>query len=237
MSTKMDSETARAQIQQMVEFIKQEAREKADELEVKTEAEFNIEKLRLIEEHKRRIRDEFKDKEKELATRRKIEYSSKVNEMRMKTITTREEAVSKIKADTLNILHGISSKDQYKDLLCALIIQGLIRLREPEVRVRCRKEDEHLVSGLLSNATGEYTKQMKKDVGGKVEWKTRLTLDTTNYLPPNKKLAGAGVSCAGGVILSGDRGRIVVDQTIDQRLSLCYEQLKPAIRAIMFPEN
>ena len=41
----MNSDDAERQILQMIEFIKQEAREKAEEISVKTENEFNANKL------------------------------------------------------------------------------------------------------------------------------------------------------------------------------------------------
>jgi len=44
----MQASDAERQIAQMIEFIKQEAREKADEIAVKTDAEFNAKKLNRI---------------------------------------------------------------------------------------------------------------------------------------------------------------------------------------------
>lgn len=60
------------QIQQMVEFIKQEANEKAEELREKTEQEFNIQKLELIEQAKLNIREEYRHKQAELVARQKM---------------------------------------------------------------------------------------------------------------------------------------------------------------------
>eukprot|EP01083_Nonionella_stella_P039665 107870_1 len=232
---RLDTQTANTQIQQMVEFIKQEAHEKKQELEVKTEAEFNIEKLRLIEQHKARIRKEFEDKATELATRRKIEYSVKINEMRMKTVSTRDESVNKVRQDTLDKLHEVSQSPQYATLLKGLIVQGLIRLREGSVVIRCRKEDVSVVSSVLADASKEYSDVMRRQVGG--EWKSELVVDQAKYLSPGKALAGTGLSCSGGVMLFGHRGRIMLDQTLDQRLNLCLGQLKPLIREIMFPSE
>jgi len=48
------------------------AREKAEEIRVKTEAEFNIEKLNLIEKQKIKIRDEFDKKSKQIAVKRRM---------------------------------------------------------------------------------------------------------------------------------------------------------------------
>jgi len=45
----MDDQEVQKQINQMVEFIKQEAEEKANEIRVAAEEEFNIEKLQMVE--------------------------------------------------------------------------------------------------------------------------------------------------------------------------------------------
>ncbi|KAH0467878.1 hypothetical protein IEQ34_002911 [Dendrobium chrysotoxum] len=67
-----DADVSR-QIQQMVRFIRQEAEEKANEISVSAEEEFNIEKLQLVEAEKRKIRQEYERKQKQLnASRIKV---------------------------------------------------------------------------------------------------------------------------------------------------------------------
>ncbi|RRT79643.1 hypothetical protein B296_00017971 [Ensete ventricosum] len=74
------------QIQQMVRFIHQEAEEKANEISVAAEEvppttlfpafwvlqEFNIEKLQLFEAEKKKIRQEYERKEKQVEIRKKM---------------------------------------------------------------------------------------------------------------------------------------------------------------------
>ena len=60
------------QIQQMVRFIRQEAEEKANEISVSAEEEFNIEKLQLVEAEKKKIRQEYEKKEKQVEVRNLI---------------------------------------------------------------------------------------------------------------------------------------------------------------------
>jgi len=57
-----DAEVSK-QILQMVQFIKQEAEEKASEIAVAAEEEFNIEKLQIVEAEKQKIRKEYERKE------------------------------------------------------------------------------------------------------------------------------------------------------------------------------
>ena len=44
----------------------------------------------------------------------------------------------------------------YKKLLKSLIVQGLVKLMEPVVSVRCLKRDVDLVRSVLSDAENEY---------------------------------------------------------------------------------
>ncbi|KAK9127949.1 hypothetical protein Syun_016746 [Stephania yunnanensis] len=60
------------QIQQMVRFISQEVEEKANEINVSAEEEFNIEKLQLVEAEKKKIRQEYKRKEKQVEVQKKM---------------------------------------------------------------------------------------------------------------------------------------------------------------------
>ena len=73
-----DAEVER-QIHQMVAFIKQEAEEKASEIRVTAEEEFNIEKLQMVEEERRRIKKEYERKESQAEVREKIEFSTQLN--------------------------------------------------------------------------------------------------------------------------------------------------------------
>ena len=61
-TAKMNDTEVERQIHQMVSFIKQEAEEKASEIRVEAEEEFNIEKLQMVEEERRRVKKEYERK-------------------------------------------------------------------------------------------------------------------------------------------------------------------------------
>ena len=56
----------------MVQFIHQEAREKASEIKLKADEEFNIEKLRMVESEKQKIRATFEAKEKQVEVTKRM---------------------------------------------------------------------------------------------------------------------------------------------------------------------
>lgn len=71
-SSAMNEDQVQKQIEQMVKFIRQEAVEKAREIHVKAEEEFNIEKLRMVEAEKARIRAEYERKEKDIEVTKRM---------------------------------------------------------------------------------------------------------------------------------------------------------------------
>ncbi|KAG0491814.1 hypothetical protein HPP92_005212 [Vanilla planifolia] len=91
-----DADVSR-QIQQMVRFIRQEAEEKANEISVSAEEEFNIEKLQIVEAEKRKIRQEYDRKEKQVEVRKKIEYSMQLNASRIKVLQVQDDLVNSMK--------------------------------------------------------------------------------------------------------------------------------------------
>ena len=68
----MNEMEVHAQINQMVQFIHQEAKEKAAEIKLKTDEEFNIEKLRMVEAEKQKIRADYERKEKQEEVKKRM---------------------------------------------------------------------------------------------------------------------------------------------------------------------
>jgi len=212
----------------MQAFILKEAREKKQEILDKAEEEFTMEKARLVQAEKLKIRKEYERKEKKLETDKKIAYSNQLNQARLRVLKAREEIVQNLKdvaQDRLAEL-GKPSKE-YDTLLQQLILQGLLKLNETEVSLRCRKEDEQAVKQVLPAAIEEF----KEKAGGK---KAQVKIDTVHYLPPAPTHGSSTLSCCGGIVLSANEGRIMCDNTLDQRLALSFDANIPKIRKLIF---
>ena len=80
----------------MVQFIKQEANEKAREIAIATEEEFNIEKLSMVDGEKIKIAKEYERKETTVDTAKKIEASTGRNAMRLKVLSARAQAMETV---------------------------------------------------------------------------------------------------------------------------------------------
>ncbi|XP_021723319.1 V-type proton ATPase subunit E2-like [Chenopodium quinoa] len=239
----MDDGDVSKQIQQMVEFIRQEALEKSNEISVSAEEEFNIEKLQLVEAEKKKIRQDYERKNKQVEVRKKIEYSMQLNASRIKYLQAQDEIVNDMKEAASKELLRVSdnpnaysykkllqafSDDKnpynYNKLLQALIVQGLLRLKEPSVLLRCREMDKKAVEYVLEDSKREYAEKAKVQA-------PTITIDDIS--PPSASQEH-GPSCSGGVVLASNDGKIVCENTLDARLNVAFQQKLPQIRKHIF---
>eukprot|EP00054_Salpingoeca_dolichothecata_P031760 m.264550 g.264550 ORF g.264550 m.264550 type:complete len:227 (-) comp27935_c0_seq1:98-778(-) len=208
----------RKQIDHMVQFIRQEAKEKAEEIDVKAEEEFNIEKGRIVQQEKLKIMHQFERKEKQVEVQKKIQYSNELNQARLDVLKAQDEHLKKIFSEAESRIEKIAQdKSKYKGLLEKLLIQGLLAMLEETVHLRVRKGDLALIKSVFDNAKKEYTAQTGKTVA--------FELDEQDFLPE---------SSGGGVELSTPNGKIKIVNTLENRLRLATEQTLPAIRNILF---
>lgn len=84
------TDTAR-QIKQMVNFIMQEAHEKVNEIRIKTEHDFNLEKQMLVHNGKLKIQEEYAQKEKDLEIQQRVSRSAAIGNARVKKMKSRDD--------------------------------------------------------------------------------------------------------------------------------------------------
>uniref|UniRef100_A0A6U3AV50 V-type proton ATPase subunit E n=1 Tax=Entomoneis paludosa TaxID=265537 RepID=A0A6U3AV50_9STRA len=214
------------QIRQMVNFILQEAHEKANEIRVKTEHDFNLEKQTLVHEAKLRIQDEFTKKEKDNEVKERIARSAEIGECRVKKMQIRDELLNTLLKDAAAKCAVVARGSNYPQLLQKLIVQGLIKIEENSCVVYCRAEDKATVEKVLPAAITEYVEIIKRESSVTLKPTVTLNTDESKNLPEK--------SC-GGVLLTALNGKLVCDNTMTSRLELVYEELLPSIRAILFP--
>lgn len=224
----MNETEVERQIDQMVRFIKQEADEKANEIAVSAEEEFNIEKLQLLEAEKAKIRKDYERREGQIDVKKKIEYSKQLNESRLKVLQARENAVHDLINDAQQGLSGFSKDQQkYKTLLTDLLVQAYGKLSEPAVLVKVREADQGVAKDAIEAARSKFKDAFGKDGPD-------ATLDTKAFLPAAGTEKEGENSCCGGVVVSSADGKIVCSNTIDERLKIAYAQNLPMIRGEFF---
>ncbi|WRX17965.1 V-type ATPase subunit E - like 1 [Theobroma cacao] len=233
------------QIQQMVRFIRQEAEEKANEISVSAEEEFNIEKLQLVEAEKKKIRQEYEKKKKQVEIRKKIEYSMQLNASRIKVLQAQDDVVNSMKeAASKDLLNVSRDHHVYKNLLKDLIVQSLVRLKEPAVLLRCRKDDVHLVESVLDSAKEEYASKVNVHPPEIFIDHVHLPPGPSHHNqpflgappPPTRKKKKNGDGISGGVVLASRDGKIVCENTLDARLDVAFRKKLPEIRKWLFSQ-
>ncbi|CAH2050637.1 unnamed protein product [Thlaspi arvense] len=164
------------QMQQMVRFIRLEAQEKANEISISAEEEFNIAKLQIVEAEKRKVMQEYDRKAKQVDIRKKMAY--------------RLSSGSKLPICT-------------------------------DICGHVREIDVELIESILEEAKEQYAEKAN-------DCAPMITLDNRVYLlPPPSSEESNGPSCAGGVILASQDGKIVCDNTLDARLDVVFRQKTP----------
>merc|ERR1711892_551796 len=102
--------------------MEQEANEKANEINVKAEENFNIIKARIVQKEKQRIMASYDKKMKLIETNRKIEMSSQHNKSRIEVLNAQDKAL----------------EEMIKEGLYAMV-------DEADLSVWCRKADKAAV--------------------------------------------------------------------------------------------
>merc|ERR1711934_1177395 len=123
---KMNNDAAASQVAHMKEFILHEAKEKADEIHSKAEQDYTVEKQRLVEEEKLRLKKDFDRRQANVELESKIANATETNQKKLP-----------------------SDKVAYQALLTDLITEGARRLDLPAAVVRCRAEDKGVVEAAI----------------------------------------------------------------------------------------
>ena len=160
----------------MIAFIQQEGAEKVEEIEVKAEEEFHIEKSRLVAQQRVKIIEFYDKKEKQIEVQRKIQRSNLVNSNRLMILQAREDYLRTLKEEAKQQLADLTrDRSKYITLLANLILQGLLVLSEEHVTIRCRHDDYGLVQRLLPDALQQYQRAIR---GGGIT----VIVDKQNFL-------------------------------------------------------
>ncbi|KAF0977880.1 hypothetical protein FDP41_003202 [Naegleria fowleri] len=211
-----------SKINQMINFIKSEAKEKADEIELQTKEDFAVEKMNLVEEGKKKIREEYAKKEQQVVIKKKIDHSNEIKAARLEILKLKEEILKQmVQAALEEIKKRIVNKDEYKKILKNLMLQGALRFLETEVNVYCKEQDYDLVASQVASVQSEYTTATKGLT-------VKVNVQKSNFLPKD---------CVGGVIISSNNDLIKIDNTLEKRVYLCQEQKLPILRQMLYGDK
>jgi vacuolar-type H+-ATPase subunit E/Vma4 len=104
----------------------------------------------------------------------------------------------------------------------------MIKLLEENLEIKVRRDEVSLAKGMLSECESLFTETMKNETGR--DYACKLTVCDDIFLEDRE-----GGACGGVFLLAHDR-RIVVPNTLEDRLNLVFEQELPQIRRGLFPQ-
>jgi len=206
-------------MKKMVAFIKQEAMEKAREIKVKADEEFAIEKAKIVRQETSNLDAQYERQRRQAEIEKRISQSNQTNKARLQLLEAREEMLESVFDEARSKLSNISKDEgKYTSLLESLTLQAFFSMMESDVVVSGRKKDSSLLKTAIDNATATF----KNESG--LNLKASIKEDLSDEL-------------AGGVKVIGYGNRIVVNNTLDERLRLLEEQMLPEIRNKLYGAN
>lgn len=215
------SETDR-RIRQMVQFIRQEARDKAEEIEVRAKEECNVEVMKMTDKEKTKMRTEFAQRLKRVEIENKIQRQKLLDTYRMELLKAEDAKKADLKEMCIQKFSKVTSdKGKYKSFLKQSMIQAFLLIWDEEsVEVSCRKEDASMVKDLIQPSLMEAKQKAEKASGKDFAMKA-----TFNSKP---------MKCSGGVCITARGGNIICNNTLDARLEIVLQQELPMVRARLF---
>ncbi|AEO54860.1 hypothetical protein MYCTH_2297977 [Thermothelomyces thermophilus ATCC 42464] len=167
------------ELRKMTAFIKQEAAEKAREIEIKADEEFAIEKSKLVRQETDAIDAAYEKKFKQAAMSQQTTRSTVANKTRLRVLGARQALLDDIFAAAEKQL-GDATKDagRYQEILKGLLLEGFYAMDEPRLQVRARKADYEVVRKAIDDAASEYKEKTGKEV--------EATIDEENDVPEGR---------------------------------------------------
>ncbi|KAK9322599.1 ATPase, V1/A1 complex, subunit E [Lipomyces orientalis] len=220
-NTALTDDQVDAELKKLVQFIKQEALEKAREIQIKADEEFAIEKAKLVRSETSTIDSVYERRTKQASLAQQITKSNITNKTRLRVLAARQDVLDDVFEEATKQLFNVSKdSDKYCVLLKDLILEAAFVLYEPVITVSAREPDYELLKKAIPIVEEEFQKAAGFEV--------KISTNEAQPLPTES---------SGGVIVQGSGGRIVVTNTLDERLKLLNEESLPAIRVAIFGES
>ena len=180
---------------------------------------------KIMNEEKKKIDLKYKKQYDSQYTENKIEVSTAKNQSNLEKMKKKNDLVNKIIEDTLEKIKEFANPNskEYQSLLKQLIIESMVKLLESTCYIQVRKEDEKYVKSILNECEKNYSDFMKKETSR--DYHCKLIIDNEYY--DNE---------FGGVKLMNSDKKIILANSLQDRLMLCQEQHLPEIKKMLFPK-
>lgn len=106
------------QIQSMIDFIEREAQEKAEEVDAAAQQEYDIEKMRLMQAEKSKIRSNLDKRKKQVDIDRRVARANYSKAQRLRLMDARAKVMDELHERThKGVISFVSDPAKYKPLL------------------------------------------------------------------------------------------------------------------------
>jgi len=163
-------------------------------------------------------------------------------------MNVRQDLIGDMLKESSDKLADFSRTADYKGIVLKLMVQALLKLQEGTVKIRCRKQDVEMVSSLKGQAVKDFQKYMKTECG--ITPKCEIVVDKKSFVDSKSYVnlsfcvfsnesthAQITQNRPGGIVAIGHGGKIVCDNTFETRLRTAFDDLKPVLRAVLFPSS
>ena len=142
----------------MVQFIRQHGDEEVARIKQSEFDQFTVQKNAYVSAEKDKISESFKNDLANQEVKMKIEKSKEQNEKRIMKMRKVNDYIDQLNVVCRDKVKEDLANDQsaYKKLLKDLLLQGLIKLMETTVVIRCREQDVGLIEDVMEEAVSEY---------------------------------------------------------------------------------
>ncbi|GIX61940.1 vacuolar ATP synthase subunit E [Babesia caballi] len=219
----MDDVEAQRQIKQMVNFILNEAKDKAEEIESSAVEDFNVQKMTLFQQKKDEIRAKLTKKINTMKLEKIRAQNTASREIHDRVLRHQSGIIDDIATEALQkVREQMGTDNEYKRILVLLILKGLMSLASNDVLIRCRKEDTTIVKNSIAEAKSRFSTLTQDALGS--------TWDLTADIDPKTFLSSDNF----GVVVTTSDGKVECDCTLNSRLGICCDKLIPEFKAELF---
>jgi V-type H+-transporting ATPase subunit E len=163
----------------MTAFIRQEALEKAREIQIKADEEFAIEKSKLVRQETAAIDLLYEKKFKQASMSQQITRSMLANKTRLRVLSARQALLDELFERAREKITGAGTQPPkrkneaagagYQGILKGLILEGLYALNEDKVAVRARTKDYDVVKKAIADASREFKEVVGRDIAVEID--------------------------------------------------------------------
>mmetsp|Transcript_1882 Transcript_1882/g.2608 ORF Transcript_1882/g.2608 Transcript_1882/m.2608 type:complete len:233 (-) Transcript_1882:52-750(-) len=217
---------------EMERMLRQNAHEKAFEIQVLAQRNFESMKNQMVFDGRKQIKADQDDKISKLNQDLNIQRSKKINEARLQKMKERNKCLGEIKADMQVRLkeERENNRERYLGTVKNLILQAMIKMLESKLLIMCREEDMSDIEGMTADLQSEFHEFMLEKTG-RDEYECELEIISEKFLTDEQDQG------CGGVVLYTVNNRIVCPNTLLNRLDLAFEEFLPQIRGLLFPSK